>query len=34
MKEVRILEQLISKWQEVLRVKIHHNQLKQYKNEG
>jgi hypothetical protein len=34
MKEVRILEQSISKWQEILRTKIHHTQLKHYKKEG
>ncbi len=34
MKEVRMLEQQISKWQEILRTKIHATQLKQYKKEG
>jgi hypothetical protein len=34
MKEVRMLEQQISKWQEILRKKIHGTQLNQYKKEG
>ena len=29
-----MLEQQISKWQEILRTKIHAIQLKQYKKEG
>lgn len=34
MKEVRQLEQNISKWQGVLRTKIHSGQIKQYHREG
>ncbi len=34
MKEVRLLEQNISKWQEILRTKIHYTQLKNYKKDG
>jgi|694.fasta_scaffold91812_3 hypothetical protein len=34
MKEVRILEANIAKWQEELRNKIHHGQIRQYRKEG
>lgn len=34
MKEVRNLETLIAKWQDELRNKIHHGQIRQYRKEG
>lgn len=34
MKEVRSLETLIAKWQEILRSKVHRSQIQQYRKEG
>ena len=34
MKEVRLMENYIAKWQEELRAKIHNNQIAQYRKEG